>query len=474
MFTVWSKQKLDEVNVKPSALMIMIAMVSAAACRPDDPLPRARAEGPRLLDHVDRELFVHGVNARIEGIFDVTFDDGRTAVQPIPSFSTEDLRFLRDEVGINALRVPINWSGLEPEPDAPSLNAEYLNAVDDVLERCESLQVWCLIDLHQDAYSKEIGEDGAPLWAIEPPPDQLLSGPLEDLVARRTSAAVLRAFDSFWNNARGLQDAYLIMLQRLAEHLQDKPYVLGIEVFNEPVGDSVPILGFAQRAVEAIHEVDPDRLVLWEPSALRNLTDGAETDGGLKVDNDGYAPHLYPEVFSGRADLWLSEDPARLVLSADNARAEADEHDAPLVVTEYGNDPTLPHGLRWLARMQAEMDRVGAHRFYWVYEEISQDRWGFYDADRTLRDDVVDVLARATPTVNGTVTGISEDDGVLSVSFDGGGEHELRLPRALFADGATFTCDGIEVNAALTDDGLVATVHCGDGGGAHTLVATPR
>jgi endoglycosylceramidase len=453
---------------------VVAVVLASAGCQPDAPLPRARADGPRLVDHLGRELFLHGVNARIEGLFDVTFDDGRTAVQPIPAFSSDDLRFLRDEVGINALRVPINWSGLEPEPDQPSLDAAYLSALDTVLESCAALEVWCLIDLHQDAYSKEIGEDGAPLWAIEPPPETLLSGPLDDLVARRTSTQVLRAFDSFFNNARGLQDSYFIMLQRLAERVREQPYVLGIEVFNEPVGDSVPILGFAQRAVEAIHDVDPDRLVLWEPTALRNLTDSADTDGGLKIDNDGYAPHLYPEVFSGRADLWESEDPARLILSNDNARAEADVHDAPLVVTEYGNDPTVPFGLRWLERMQHEMDRVRAHRFYWVYEEISQDRWGLYDEGRALRPEVVDVLARATPTVTGTITAIAEADGALTVSFDGGGDHEVRLPRARFADGATFTCDGVEVTATLADGGQVATVRCGDGSGTHTLVAAPR
>ena len=105
-----------------------------------------------------------------------------------------------------------------------------------------STPCWCLVDLHQDAYSKEIGEDGAPLWAIVPPPEQLLGGPLDDLAARRTSPQVLAAFDSFFNNAEGLQDAYLVMLQRLAAHLKDKPGVLGIEVFNEPVGDAIPIL----------------------------------------------------------------------------------------------------------------------------------------------------------------------------------------------------------------------------------------
>jgi endoglycosylceramidase len=459
-------------------IVILLALgcsaVVGGGCAPEAPLPRARAEGGRLLDEQGRELFLHGANARIEGLFDVTFDDGRLPVQPIPAFGTGDLRLLRDTLGVNALRVPINWSGLEPEPGLPALDAAYLARLDAVLEDCAALEVWCLVDLHQDAYSKEIGEDGAPLWAIVPPPEQLLGGPLEDLAARRTSPQVLAAFDSFFNNVEGLQDAYLVMLQRLATHLKDKPRVLGIEVFNEPVGDAIPILGFAERAVAAIHDVDPERLVLWEPTALRNLTDTADTDGGLDLDNDAYAPHLYPEVFSGRADLWESGDPTRLVRSCDNARSEADVHVAPLVVTEYGNDPSLPHGLAWLARMQDEMDRVRAHRFFWLYEEISQDRWGLYDEGRVLRDDAVATLARPTPTVAGTIDSLDVDaEGVLTVGFTGGGAHDVTLPERFFAAGVRATCDGVTVDVEPIAEGHGGRIRCGDGG-AHTLIVAPR
>jgi endoglycosylceramidase len=458
-----------------SLLVSALAGVFAGvACAPEPSLPRARAEAGRLLDEQGRELFLHGANARIEGLFDVTFDDGRLPVQPIPAFGTDDLRLLRDTLGVNALRVPINWSGLEPDPGLPALDASYLARLDAVLEDCADLEVWCLVDLHQDAYSKEIGEDGAPLWAIVPPPEQLLGGPLEDLAARRTSPQVLAAFDSFFNNAEGLQDAYLVMLQRLAAHLKDKPWVLGIEVFNEPVGDAIPILGFAERATAAIHDVDPDRLVVWEPTALRNLTDTADTDGGLNLENDAYAPHLYPEVFSGRADLWESGDPTRLVRSTDNARAEADAHDAPLIVTEYGNDPSLSHGLAWLGRMQDEMDRVRAHRFFWLYEEISQDRWGLYDEGRVLRDDVVATLARPTPTVAGSIETIDVDlDSSLTVSFSGGGLHQVTLPERHFSGGALATCDGVAVEVDVDIGGSVGQIRCGDGG-RHTLTVTPR
>lgn len=460
------------------ALVACFTALAIGGCAPDLPPPSVRAEGPRLVDERGREVMLHGVNARVEGIFDVSFSDGRLPLEEIPRWTADDLRFLRDDVGMNALRLPINWSGLEPQ-EAGVLDETYLARVDDVLDVCAQLAVWCLVDLHQDAYSKEIGEDGAPLWAIQPPPTELLGGPLRDLAERRLSAQVLAAFDTFFSGSGGVQDAFLDLLVRLAERWRGKPYLLGLEVFNEPVGDDLPILGFAQRAIEAIHDVDPNRLVIWEPNSLRNLQDTTSTDGGLRQANDAYAPHLYPEIFSGRRDLWESRDPARLVLSCDNARTEADEHDAPLVVTEFGNAPQFEHGLAWIERMQREMDRVRASRFFWVYEEILQGEWGFFDAGHVLREPLVSILARPTPeAIAGTIRSIQvEDDHVLRVRFSGGGEHAVRLPARFFSDGAAATCDGrtVEVRDDDSAPGRVF-VACGEAGApaSHLLVVAPR
>jgi endoglycosylceramidase len=458
------------------ALAATVATSLAGACAPEPPPPSLRAEGTRLLDEQGREVTLHGINARVEGIFDVTFDDGRLPLQEIPPFTKDDLRFLRDEVGINALRLPINWSGLQPDEPGP-LDAAYLARVDGVLDLCAELSVWCLVDLHQDAYSKEIGEDGAPLWAIQPPPPELLGGPLTNLEERRLSEPVLDAFYTFFSGGAGVQDAFLDLLAQLTTHLKDKPYVMGLEVFNEPVGDDLPILGFSQRALQTIHDIDPTRLVVWEPNAIRNLQDTTRTDGGLKQDNDAYAPHLYPEVFSGRRDLWESRDPTRLVLTCDNARVEADEHDAPLVVTEFGNAPQFDHGLDWIDRMQHEMDRVRASRFLWVYEEISQGEWGLFDAGRVLREPLVDVIARPTAeAIAGTVVSTAVlDDDALRVTFSGGGTHAVRLPTRAFKDGATATCDDADVDVTAVRDSLFSVV-CGEDGDTdeHTLVVAPR
>ena len=81
-----------------------------------------------------------------------------------------------------------------------------------------------MIDLHQDAYSKEIGEDGAPLWAIQPPPTMLLAGPAHrsrrapDCRSRSTTA-----FATFFDagDPAGLQAAFVDALEHVATRFAD-------------------------------------------------------------------------------------------------------------------------------------------------------------------------------------------------------------------------------------------------------------
>src|SRR5262249_7295728 len=143
-----------------------------------------------------RQILLRGYNARVEGIFDVTFDDGRIPLEEIPPFVEDDAQRF-EQLGLNVLRLPVNWSGLEPHPQA--YNEDYMRRVDAVVALGLRHHFYVLIDIHQDAYSKEFAEDGAPLWAIVPPPPMLLQGPLDDLESRRISGPVLRATNSFFS-----------------------------------------------------------------------------------------------------------------------------------------------------------------------------------------------------------------------------------------------------------------------------------
>lgn len=430
--------------------MILALILACRAPSPEDGaptvLPAVREVDGRLLGPDGRQLLLHGLNARVAGIFDVSFDDGRTALEPIPPFTAEDCAFLSRELGANLLRLPINWSGVQPEEG--SWDEAYLDGVVAVVDACEAAGVLTLVDLHQDAYSKEIGEDGAPLWAIEPPPEELLEGPLDDLTQRRTSAQVLQAFGSLFANTRGLADAYAEMAAHVATRLAGHPGVVGLELMNEPVVfDDDALADFHDRVAAAVRAEAPDLLLAFEPDALRNHTDADPVAHPLPYDDSAYAPHIYTQVFTNG---WASEDPSVIQQSVAGAAEEAQAHGAALLVGELGHDPRTETGQAWITTSLDALDTVQASWAFWLYEEWSQGGWGLYDvgtdgASRgALRTEAVRLLARPYPqAVDGRLVGVQWDGSTLQVDLAEAGDqaHTIAAPAAAWPGEVQATCD---------------------------------
>lgn len=466
---------------------IAAALLALSACKgsgsPDNPFVVSK-DGV-LQDSAGRTVILRGVNARVSGVFDVSFDDGRTAVEPIPTLGDDDLLYLADN-GVTLLRLPLSWSGLEPR--AGAVSEAYLQAVDQVVAGCARHGILVLLDMHQDAYSKEIGEDGAPLWAIVPPPTQLLEGPLTDLDQRRTSAQVMAAFASFYENQQGLQDAYAQAFAAVARRYQREPAVLGYEIQNEPVAfDDVKLSRFHQRVAAALRAADPTHVVYFEPDALRNAVDSApRATVAFSDGNAGYAPHVYTDVFSGSHDGWSSRDPERLRPSVENARAEALSWNTSLLVGEFGIDPHLAQAPAYLSAELDLFEKNGASSAFWLYREESQGGWGLFDHDPsgrwTERTLVADALFR--PYVHrlpGALVSSAWDPGgkTFTVVYEARPRGDVKtlpmvlaVPRRHFAFGARFQCDGADATGTLA--GSLATVPCGEQGGRHTVVVSAR
>ncbi len=422
------------------ALLLMSGCLVGTATQP---------ESVTLQERLGRSLVLRGINARVNGLFDVTFDDGRQELEPIPPFTAADCKRIASDFGWNLLRLPVNWSGIEPERGA--YDQEYLDRILAVVDDCWQFGVYTLVDLHQDAYSKHIGEDGAPLWAIIPPPTELLEGPLHDLEERRISAQVLEAFESFYDNVDGLQDAYAAMAARVAMAIRDHPGVIGLEIQNEPVllSDTGRLDEFHERVAAAVRAVAPDLPLHFEPNSLRNFSDKADVSGPFPFANSVYAPHIYTGVFQGD---WETGDISRIADSVAAAVDEARQYDAALLVGEFGNDPRSDVGRAWLTTTFAELDRHNVSWALWVYEEWSQGSWGMYDAvtqpepgRADLRTDVVELVARSW---------IQETDGSIDNIL---WNHESKTLDAQLAD-ATY----VTVAAPSVVYGDTVRISCGN------------
>jgi endoglycosylceramidase len=251
---------------------------------------------------------------------DASMPAGRQSTAP---GSHDDLAEIRG-LGMNVIRLVLDWSELEPTPGAYS--SEYLARVAQVVGWARAQGISVILDMHEDQYSRFIlpttgtlpsgcsasgGYDGAPLWAVftdgEPSCAQFGQSDL--------NPAVAAAFDNFWHNRRvpgdtghspgpGLQDQYIGALAALARRFSDDPAVIGYELMNEPLPGAhatLPLTNvvtfsddelypFYRRAIEALTGVR-DGL----PTCPAGDPSGFVSDGPPPYPAPG-APCAYPDL----------------------------------------------------------------------------------------------------------------------------------------------------------------------------------
>jgi endoglycosylceramidase len=485
--------------IRPSlapALLSLLALLSLAACAVDDP-PPAPYQAPctetlfqgnplgarcgRLVDVEGRVVALRGVNARVKGIFDVVWDPTQPPLMALTTFGAEDAALMRS-AGFDALRLPINWSGVEPTQDG-GFDEGYLDAVSAVVDLCQAEGIQVLLDLHQDAYSKELGGDGAPLWAIEPPPVTL--GPAPAGVNPTTENQTIAAFNTFFGDSAdgaALRARFIAMAVHVAARFADDPAVIGLEIFNEPPPDMMTLLPFYQDALAAFRPVMPDKLFTFEPSALRNIADMAPLGPGSLGPGTAYAPHIYTFVFSGSTPAeqaaMTKED---LRPSNQSAADEAASWDAPALVTEWGYAPDSPHWQDFFTWQSELQEDYLLSSFLWVWKELPPSDWGLFDYDTTTQSFVerawmVKEMARVRPAaVAGWPSGYAFDrtSGAFELTFQSDpsvlAPHLVAVAPVLGAP-LSVTCDGAAVTPTGVDGWGTLSILCGQGDGlTHTL-----
>jgi endoglycosylceramidase len=400
-------------------------------------------------DTQGRQLLFRGYNAKVATLFDITFDDGRTPNESFPDLSEAEASRI-EQLGWNVLRIPVSWSGLEPQPQQYA--QAWLQKLDRVLAMAHEHAFYIFVDMHQDAYSKEIGEDGEPLWAITPPPTQLLEGPYSD--ARRLTPQVLNAGYSFFDDdpamdGRALQTAYVAAVQQIVQHVVGDPAVLGYEAFNEPVVLDYQLLdAFHQGFAAGVHAIDADAPVLFEPVATRNETDQAVISQQPWDSGPGcYAVHIYTGIFS-MPGVWTAENDDASILAPSMAHAALEQAawGTPMFVTEFGNDVTQPQGLVWMSDELDLQDQYMVSSTAWEFSGLGS--WGFHDANGDEQPGLAAIMSRTFPrAVAGDLLQIERPAiGDMIVHYRPstatmGLPHEVSLSTAYFTN-PTITCDG--------------------------------
>ncbi len=150
-------------------------------------------------------------------------------------FGADDARFIAS-LGLNLLRLPINYRHFESDEEPFVIKEEGFKHLDRVIELCAQQQIYTIIDLH--ALPGYQNQD----WHSDNP----------------THVAL------FWQH-KHFQDRVVHLWEAIAARYKDHPWVAGYNPMNEP-GDvsGQHILPFYRRLYAAIRAVDPAHILFLE------------------------------------------------------------------------------------------------------------------------------------------------------------------------------------------------------------------
>jgi cellulase (glycosyl hydrolase family 5) len=417
------------------------------------------SDGHVMRDATGRTVILRGYNVKVNGLFDVTPDNGDPVREIVPPLDDSDYTLMQQS-GVNVLRLPVNWSAFEPQQG--TFQASYLAAIDTFLDSVRPYGFYVLLDFHEDGWSKDICEDGAPAWATVVSP-----GDWEGGVANEDCHAANAAISAHTNflqyDSDNLQEDFATMYQQFAAHFVNEELVFGYEIFNEPISTDAYVDAFSIKLATAIRQVDPGHLILWEPSALRNLFNSSyESPTPFPVAGGVYAVHIYttPIVFPN---------------SIASARSEADSWGEPLFVTEHGASPIDgggEAGLGWVDAVLDGFDQNLASSMDWIWNPgvITRDPDGGGIVPLYGGQILTHLTRPYAMAVGGDVTTTTWDGSALTIVFTPHPGVPFTHDVYWNVGTPTVTCDGVAVADVKEDSKrLVFTVSCG-GAGTHTLV----
>lgn len=427
-----------------------------------------RRDGRYMVDHLDRVVLLHGINA----VWKLRDDNHYTPPDEPRGFSAADADWLRDH-GFNTVRLGVIFAGVMPQPGV--IDSAYLDGIDRVVQLLASRGIYVMFDFHQDMYNEKYGGEGFPDWAVHDdgvPPTNI------GFPQTYFTPAVTRAFDNFWQNTGGLWDYYRDAWAAVAAKWRNQEFHGGYDLLNEPypgshfascantegcpVFDTQYLQPMHEHVMRGIRTVDPGNIVWFEPNFVFN--GGAKSNYALLAPiadaNIGLSWHKYCLSgvvlhSQGFEDLPGCTQMHQIV--SDNAEATIQKMQATTLVTEFGASDDL-------ADIQQVMDQTDAQFTgwqYWAYknwrdpttESQESGGQGLFTDDEDLSTVKLDKLAKLERPYPRATAGVPVPG---SLSFDAasrtfsyaytprcaGGPTEIYVPALHYPDGYTLEVAG--------------------------------
>ena len=379
----------------------------------DDPvtlsgLRAVRGPQGRIVDGNGRDVQLRGVNLNSLGdYFEV--DPRLPTVQPLDRATWS--RF--SDLGYNVVRLVTTWSAWEPDRDR--IDEAYVQRVEDAVEGANEAGIYVVIDMHQDAWSKEvftpaditcpegtspqIGWDGAPAWATLTHGDSACGqggGP----GGREENAAVKTAWGSFYSNEDGIRDELAELWGFIAGRFAGNDGIAGYDLLNEPgfshdqrqTNDG--LVAFYNSAIDEIRSAEallgaPPRIIFFE-GVLGTVP---ITPFDFSDDPDlAFAPHNYAESIGPSV-------PGLLELLSSATLALGTLYRTPVWVGEYG--AFSGDGASWLNRFGLAHDTQGfVGGTWWQWNSGCGDPHALAGSWPLSEQEIVERAADCAPTAD--------------------------------------------------------------------------
>ncbi|HWG84282.1 MAG TPA: cellulase family glycosylhydrolase, partial [Deinococcales bacterium] len=277
-------------------------------------------------------------------------------------FRPEDVAFVAS-LGLNAIRIPINYRHLESDDRPFQYREEGWRRIDEAVEWCGRHGAYAILDLH-----------AAPGWQST------------DWHSDNASRVAL-----LWEHPH-FQDRTVRLWEAIAERFRGNPTVAAYDLLNEPLSsnrrgrldthdltlDWGRINALYRRLVAAVRAVDPDHVIVLEGDYFAGRFAGFDEPpaANLVYSNHpytpaGFGPGAYPGEFAGVH--WDREHQRRWWSERQGVRFAA-QHRVPLWAGEFGsvyNGPAaeVPDRLRALDDQIAVFEETGTHWTTWTLKD---------------------------------------------------------------------------------------------------------
>ncbi len=374
-------------------IILFIGFVFFSSCKKDNPLlPESnqlyavRGSSPGIFDREGRYMILRGVNYNVLG----DYWQANSSVATTKQYSPEDISMMAS-YGFNCVRLLFSWSRLEPVRG--NYDETYIQQIKTVIEEAAKYNMYVMIDMHQDAWGKFIatpvdsvclnpnkGWDGAPEWAtITDGMSTCTEGGM-----RESAPAVYHAFQNFWDNTNGIQDACIAAWQHLVSATAPYENVLGYDLINEPgLGYKTPLAteqtklsNYYANLIIAIRSAEGSKqnehiVFIENPVTYNGLGFIGYPDQNFSTDNNIVAaPHHYFESLNSAvsietgygmlmsasayysAKLFVGEwgffgDPASDVSKVKRFGVIEDANFGSSTWWQWSQAPGDPHGISW-------------------------------------------------------------------------------------------------------------------------------